>query len=178
MANAIGSIAVTVTGGADGTALVFDVSGFGTLRLPVSALSEAVTARAVLHGMEQRIRDAGAVPRADKDGNIIPAEEHARMKWERMSRLVEHYLTGTADWSIAPAGDTGPKGGILFKALCRMDTGKTPEQLREWLSARSKKEQAALRNDPKVRAIIAEIEAETVADSAVDTQGLLAQIGA
>lgn len=178
MANAIGSIAVTQNGPDHAATLVFTVSGFGTLALPMSALSTAVATKAMLHGLEQRIRDAGAVPRADKDGNIIPAEEHARMKWERMSRLVEHYLTGTADWSIAPAGDTGPKGGILFKALCRMDTGKTPEQLREWLSARSKKEQAALRNDPKVRAIIAEIEAETVADSAVDTGSLLAQIGA
>lgn len=145
----------------------------GTLVFDTTLASPECAAIAVMHGWKQRIADAAAIARDTKTGaSATPEEKH-----EAMRALIEHYESGTTEWSrVASAG---PKGGILFKALCRMYADQTPKQVREFLDGISKREQAALRAVPNVKAVIEAIEAEDVeAGPKVDTAALLAKLGA
>lgn len=154
--------------------LVFEVIGAGTARFNVGKASVQCRSYAEQHGWIQRISDSAAMSRTDDEGNIIPKADIAKAKLSAMTRLIQHYESGTSDWSRVAEG--GPRGGVLFRALCRMYPEKSAEQVATWLAARSKKEQAALRLSPAVAKIIREMEAETVKDSSVDAEALLAQL--
>lgn len=152
--------------------VIFRVKGAGDLTFNFRKVHTDLRLTAEGHGWIQRISDAAAISRDAETGTAAtPAEKLAAME-----RLVEHYESGTAEWSRV--AEAGPRGGILFKALCRMFAGqKSAEEVRTWLDARTKVEQAALRASEKVRKIIAEIEAEAVtAAPKVDTEALLANL--
>jgi hypothetical protein len=67
----------------------------------------------------------------------------------------------------------------LFRALCILYTTKTPEAIREFLSKKSKVEQAALRATPKIKAIIDDLklaDAENGDDDGLDTDAMLDEL--
>lgn len=150
--------------------ITFHVRGAGAITLDMDRLSADVVQRAAIHGMIQRISDAAAISRDEETGLPATPEE----KLEAMSRLVAHYESGTSEWSRV--AEAGPKGGVLFKALCEMFPDRDAKSIREWLDELSKKEQTALRADPKVKAIIDRMQAEVGKSASVDTSALLAQI--
>lgn len=144
-----------------------------------SAAGESITIRmndlpddtfryAAVHGITQKLVDKAAMSRDPDTGKAATVEE----KWAAVAAEAKRLLAG-GPWNLAR--EAGPKGGILFAALCRMygDT-KTPEAIREWLDGKTKAEQAALRTNPKVRSHIDAIEAERGRD--VDTDGLLDEL--
>lgn len=155
--------------------IMFNVKGLGTIALDMTRLHPAIMQKAAIHGLIQRISDAAAMSRTDDEGRIIPEATLNEAKFEAMSALVNHYATGTSEWSRV--SEAGPRGGILFKALCRMYPERKPDEIREWLDGQSKANQAALRASEKVRAAITAIEAEMVtASPKVDTDALLADL--
>jgi len=63
------------------------------------------------------------------------------------------------EWNKRREG--GPSGGILKRALVELYAGrKTEEQIVEFLNAKSDKEKAALRKNPKVAEIIERLRVE------------------
>lgn len=94
---------------ADVGEIVFEVKGAGKLTMHMGRLSEAVKARAAIHGMVQRVSDAAAIARDTETGAAAtPAEKYAAMK-----ALVEHYESGTSEWARKGTGEgraqsTGP----------------------------------------------------------------------
>lgn len=84
--------------------IVFSVKDAGSITLNLSAVSEAIKARACLHGLNQRIIDAAAKSRDPSTG--MPAAPQAKL--EAMKRLVDHYASGTEDWSPAREASSGP----------------------------------------------------------------------
>jgi hypothetical protein len=153
--------------------IIFNVLGAGKTMLETGRLSRQNLYRAAIHGMIQRISDAAAISRDPETGKpATPAEKLAAM-----SALVEHYHSGTSEWSRVGVGG-GPKGGFLFEALVRMYPAKTAEDIRTWLDGQSKSAQAALRANPKVAAIISTIRDERLVGTDVDTEALLAEIAA
>lgn len=163
----------------DFSSVRFDVKGMSTLTLDMGKLHADIVRRAACVGMAQvRIVDAAAVSRTDKSGKLRTEAEMIALKHERMSALIEHYETGTADWSRVKA--TGERGGYLFEALCEMYEGKqTPAQIREFLDNLSGKEEAALREDDEVAPIIAKIKAaKSEGKPKVDTKSILDKLQA
>ena len=71
----------------------------------------------------------------------------------------------------------GGSGGLLFKALCRMYSNKSPEQITAFLAGKTDADKTALRKNPKIAAIIEEIRAETGKSANIDTDELLAELG-
>lgn len=155
--------------------LVFNVLGAGVVKFHPEKANPVCRAKAERHGWFQRIADAAAMSRTDEDGKIIPPAELAKAKFDAISRLITHYETGTAEWSRVAAA-TGPKGGLLFKALCRMFQAKTADEVRAWMKAKTRDELAALRVEPKVKAIIDAIEAESVNVEGIDTEAMLGEL--
>lgn len=154
-----------------GNVITFHVLGVGDITFDTALVHTAVAERAAVHGFIQRISDAAAISRDPKTGkSATPDEKH-----DAMLELVNHYQSGSPEWSRV--GQAGPRGGILFRALVRIYDGKqSPEQIRTFLDGINKTEQAALRAEPSIAAVIREIEADDASQSKVDTDALLAQL--
>ena len=150
----------------------FHVKGAGFVDFDTTKVHVDVAVRAAQHGFIQRISDAAAISRDPETGRPATAEE----KMAKMAALIAHYETGTAEWSRVQAG--GPKGGLLFDALCRLyGHQKAPSDIRTWLDGLSDKEQAALREDATIAPVIAAIKAERAKDQPkMDTASLLADL--
>lgn len=147
----------------------FVVKDAGELTLDLSRVHPDNMQHAAIHGFIQRISDGAAIGRDPKTGRPATPEE----KLEAMARLVEHYESGTAEWSRVQAA--GPRGGLLFEALVRMYPDKDAATIRAYLDGLTDKQQAALREDDEVAPVIAAIKAERAKDAPkMDTKGLLA----
>ena len=132
----------------------------GTQRaLNVGDLPNEVLVMAVLHGLKQKLVDAAAISRNPDTGKSATLAE----KRAAVEAVLERLLGGM--WN-APRGEGGTgSGGLLYRALVRMYDGKkSAEDIREYLDGKSKAEQAALRKNPRVAAIIDELRAEAAGD--------------
>lgn len=150
--------------------IVFRVKGAGYVPFDLRKVHPNNAQHAAMHGFIQRISDAAAMSRDTKTGEAAsPAD-----KLEAMRRLVAHYESGTPEWSRVR--EAGPKGGLLFDALCEVyGHKKAPTEIREWLDTLSDKEQAALREDDTIAPVIARIKAERAKDAPkMDTKAILA----
>lgn len=149
-------------------AIAFVVAGVGEVVVDLSAISSEVRDRALYHGLIQRVSDAAAISRDPETGkSASPADKLAAMK-----ELVDHYNSGSPDWSRRRAGGTGGgREGLLFTALVRLYPGKSAELIREFLKGKSRAEQSALSSSAKVRPIIDSIRAE--AGRGIDGDALL-----
>lgn len=143
-----------ITHQASNKGISFDVVGVGIIDLDFSKVDEANKNRAMIHGFIQRISDAAAISRDPETGESATAQD----KFDAMQRLVTHYESGTSEWSRRPVAGEGKSGGLLFKALCVMSAEtKSADEIREWMGTKTKAQLTALRNSPKVAAIIAEL---------------------
>lgn len=160
-----------VTGEAGGKVIVFKVKDAGELRLEMGKLHVAITERAMLHGLVQRVSDAAAISRDTQTG--LAATPQA--KFEAMSELVEHYVSGTAEWQLrAKTGGRGTDaGGLLVKALMMVPgyAVKGEEKLREWVSGLGAKQKAALLAHGEIKEAADLIRLD--AAEGVDVEGLL-----
>lgn len=81
--------------------ITWRVVGEEPLTLDLAALSDGVKARAMIHGLVQRVGDRAAISRDPETGRpATPADKRARM-----AGLVEHLMAG-GDWEMGRA-----KGG-------------------------------------------------------------------
>lgn len=105
----------------DYSTIAFSVVGNGQMVLDLNKCHPDIVRRAAAVGMAQvRIVDAAAIGTVDKDGNAIPPAERNRMKAENMRKLIDHYHTGTDQWSLTrSATPRGDSEEILWAALVR-----------------------------------------------------------
>lgn len=155
-----------------GNRVLFHVRGYADpLILEMGKVAESIQKRAALVGMAQvRIVDAAAVERKDRDGNIRTEQEMLQIKYDRMSALIEHYHTGTEEWTVKASGSAGPSKGITVEAISRM-RGITYDEAATLVVNHAKgkhggdmpKALAFLRKDPRLMKVINEIRAERAA---------------
>lgn len=125
----------------------FFVPGFASIIVEADALSEAVQKRGLLHGLSQKIGDAGALP-----AGATLAEKYAALR-----AMADRLIAG--EW-LKARGEGETSTGLLREALARMFPGRDIEA---FLAGKSKEQKAALRNTAKLAAIIAQIRAERAA---------------
>ena len=140
------------------------------LEVRVADLQPAIIAQAVVHGLKQKLVDAAAISRNPDTGRAATVDDKFRAVREVYDRLT---LEGA--WNKTRGTGTGA-GGLLFRALCRIYSAKTPEQIREFLDGKTDAEQAALRKNPRVAAVIEEIRAESAKDDGTDTDAILSEL--
>jgi len=161
--------------GCDGAAVELTFAdGSEPILITTGGLSNALLFRAAAHGLKQKLVDAAAISRDPNTGRSASVEAKAAAVREVYERLL------AGEWNKRREGSgAGGSGGLLFAALCRMYDGqKTPEQIQGFLAGKSDAEQAALRKNPKVAAIIELIRAErTKGASGVDSDELLQELG-
>lgn len=163
--------------------VTFMVKGMDSIVLHMDRLHPDIIKRAALVGMAQtRIVDAAAVGVTDDEGNVIPADERIALKHARMSALVEHYETGTAEWSRVSQGGGGAKS-ITIEAIARVKqcAYADAEAMVDRLAAvRFQSDRRAalsyLRESADVQKAIMDIRAERMPKAKVDADEILAQM--
>lgn len=136
----------------------------GDFVVELAKLSPEILKHAALHGLKQKIVDAAA----------MGAGATITDKYEAMQEVVERLTSAEATWNKGNIGaGGGAKGGLLFKALCRMYPDKDPETVRNYHNGLDKSQQAALRKNAKIAGIIEEIKAESVNTKGIDSDELL-----
>jgi P pilus assembly chaperone PapD len=166
----------------DNGELTFTVANAGEFVVSLSALSEDVRARAMVHGIVQKISDAAAIAKADLP---VDPTDAAKTKLEAMQSVATRLLEG--DWSKRAGEGAGPVAGIIFRAFAEWATAKataakktiTEAELRAVYDAKDRAGQLALRNVPEIAAIIERMKSErgATAAKAVDSAALLGELG-
>lgn len=172
---------ISITANDDATALVFAVANAGEFTVDLSALSDEIRNRAMVHGIAQKVSDAAAIAKSELTGD---AATDAATKFNAMKSVADRLADG--EWSARRGDGTGPVAGVIYRAfeewvMAEAKKAKKPidaETIRALYDAKSRADQLALRNVPEIATIIERIKAERGAKSApVDTAGLLAELG-
>lgn len=140
------------------------------IELDVASLDEDIQKLAMLHGLNQKIRDAAA----KAEGSSI-AE-----KYDACYTVYDNLLNG--DWSSRKGGGEPTSGGILFRALVERKRRKNPDgdvvqfraQVKDFLVGKSKAQQAELRKVREISEIILDLQAEKVSN--IDAEALLGEL--
>lgn len=141
------------------------------LTLTGADLSPEIRTQAMLHGLKQKLVDAAAISRNPETGRSATVEDKFRAVREVYTRLL------SGEWNKTREGGSGSGGGLLLAALVKLYAGRKDEAtIKAYLSGLDEKQQAALRADPRIAPIIAEIKAARDAKraSSVDVGELLA----
>lgn len=116
------------------------------------------------HGAEQKLGDeiAGLT---DTEDCVLAVDE-----------LIDRLYNG--EWSVKREANGMAGTSVLVRALVE-HTGKTVEQIKQFLNGKSQAEKVALRNNPKIKPIVERIEAEKASKKAnVDTDAMLGELEA
>ena len=115
------------------------------------------------HGAEQKLGDEIAGLN-DVEDCVLAVDE-----------LIDRLYNG--EWGAKREANGMAGTSILVRALVE-HTGKTVEQIKQFLSGKSQAEKVALRNNPKIKPIVQRIEDEKAAKKTnVDTDALLGELG-
>lgn len=133
--------------------------GTRTTTFNLAEVPEELRIYLTLHGLAAKL----------SDGAALPAGATVAEKWDGIDGVWET-LTVSRTWNQVREGGTG----LLLSALIELYPAKSPESLREWLSAKTPKEKASLEVMPKISAIISRLRREKSAD--VDADELLAAL--
>lgn len=150
--------------------LLFEVKGEGRLELYLSDVSDQVRRYATLHGLKQRICDVAALGFNEEESRFAtPAEKFAAMR-----ALVEHYASGSPDWSVR--GPPAPRQSLLVRCLIAAFPGKSEASIEAYVKGLSAKQKRALLASEAL-ASHRERLAPKPADAEAQAAGLLAQLG-
>ena len=95
--------------------LTFAFAGVGQFVFDPDKVSAENRARAMMHGFEQRIRDAAALS-VDRDtGRSATAQE----KHDAARRIADHLMSGSTDWNLRAAASPGVDAGLTIQAMMR-----------------------------------------------------------
>lgn len=141
-----------------------------------NTLSEEIRNQALLHGLKQKLVDAAAISRNLDTGASASVDD----KYNAVKKIADRLTSPGAKWNEgrAAGSDPSPTAGvnnILLRALMKM-TGRDMEYVKAYLGNKTKEQRAALRKNPRVVQIMAELSAATVVNG-VNTDDLLEELG-
>lgn len=125
-------------------------------------IPDALLNKFAAHGAEQKLGDeiAGLT---DVEDCVLAVDE-----------LIDRLYNG--EWSVKREASGMAGTSVLVRALVEY-TGKTVEQIKQFLSGKSQAEKVALRNNPKIKPIVERIETEKAGKKAnVDTDTMLGEL--
>lgn len=141
----------------DGATLRLAFDNGEVIELFSGALSPEIRAAALMHGLKQKLVDAAAISRNPDTGRSATTAD----KYNAVRDVYERLLAG--EWNKTREGGAGSGGGLLLRALVRLNPAKDPAKLRDYVAGKSAEEQSALRKHGPIAAMIAQIKAEDAA---------------
>lgn len=137
-------------------------------------LSGQIARDAMIHGIKQKLVDAAAIARDTTTGMSATMADKYNAVMEVYNRITSVDAPSWNKVREAGAGGTGGGNGILLRALMQL-TGKPKDEIEAFLDEKTKEQKVALRSNPKVAAIIAELQ-RAKATSGIDTEELLGEL--
>ena len=157
--------------------LKFAFTGVGDFTFDPDKVSAENRARAMVHGFEQRVRDAAALS-VDRDTGKSAT---AQAKFDAAKRIADHLMSGATEWNLKPAATGGLDAGLVIMAIMRVFRKSLDEAETVIATTMSKKgieRTAALKlwaNSKQVAAAMLEIKTERLATTE-DADDLLDEI--
>lgn len=157
--------------------LKFAFTGVGDFTFDPDKVSAENRARAMIHGFEQRVRDAAALS-VDRDTGKSAT---AQAKFDAAKRIADHLMSGATEWNIKPAATGGLDAGLVIMAIMRVFKKTLDEAETVIATTMSKKgieRAAALKlwaNSKQVAAAMLEIKTERL-NTTEDADDLLDEI--
>ena len=168
-----------------GNVLTLMVGRAGAISLNLDTLSPAISRRAMVHGLVQKISDAAAIP---KDELPFGDAAIAAVKLAAMQKVADRLAAATSgdEWNAKSGDGSGAVAGVIFRAYAefiktmaakREKPVPSDDDIRAAYDAKSRADQLALRNIPEIATIIVRMKAEAGKSVAVDGDALLADLG-
>lgn len=156
----------------DNNSLTINFSDKRSLTILVVDLDIAIQRQAMIHGLKQKLVDAGAISRDPITGGTASIED----KYNAIKEVFDRITGDNPQWNKNRETGTGgsASGGLLLRALIRLYPAKTPDSLKTYVDSKTKSEQAALRANPKIAAIIDTLRAEKTGN--IDSDDMLAEL--
>ena len=157
--------------------LKFAFTGVGEFTFDPDKVSAENRARAMVHGFEQRVRDAAALS-ADRDTGKSASPT---AKFDAAKRIADHLMSGATEWNLKPAATGGLDAGLVIMAIMRVFKKTLDEAETVVTTTMSKKgieRTAALKlwaNSKQVAAAMLEIKTERL-NTTEDADDLLDEI--
>lgn len=148
--------------------LVTVVAGSKKVVVDSSALPESIRIQAMVHGLKQKIGDAGAVEADEKTGKVDEAT-----KIQRVFDMAERLNRGV--WSERAAAGTS-EDMVLFRALVLAYPDKSGEQLTRYMEGLNVAQKRVLVNQVEnnpIKVYIDKVRAELASSAPVDAENLL-----
>lgn len=158
----------------EGNTLTLSFANGEQLVVNAAQLSDEIRNAAMLHGLKQKLCDAAAISRNPETGRSATIDDKFAAVREVFDRIT---AAEGATWNkTRESGGSGNAGGLLFRALCSIYEGKrTPAQITEFLAKLNEADKAALRKQPRVKAVIDSLRPASENDPAAS---LLDELGA
>lgn len=138
-------------------------------------LRQDIRDMAMIAGLKAKLIDAAAMSRNPENGASASVDD----KFNAVKKVADRLMSEDGQWnegrSAAGEGATSGANNILLRAMMRM-TGHDEAYVRAFLENKTKEERAALRKNPRVAAIIVELQSATVVGG-INTDALLGELG-
>jgi len=164
-------LATAVAATIAGPILTLTFSNGMALTVDANALTPDIQQQAMMHGLKQKLIDAAAIARDPETGRTATIDDKYNAVFEVYNRIT---LPEGSTWNKSRTNgeSTGNKGGLLARAMMRI-TSKSRAEITAFLDAKTKEEIAALRKNPRIAEVIAQLQVETANTSGVDSDALL-----
>lgn len=171
MASAPKKTATAVAAAINGSLLTLTFSNGEALTVNASTLSDGIREAAIMHGLKQKLVDAAAIGRDPDTGRTATIDDKfaaVREVFDRITGPAPTWNKVRVDGESTAAG----KGGLLVRAMMRL-TSKSREFILDTLDKKTKEEVAALRKNPRIVEIIAQLQSEQANTNGIDSDALL-----
>jgi hypothetical protein len=141
-----------------------------------NSLNDDIRNMAILHGLKQKLVDAAAISRNLDTGMSASVDD----KYNAVKKIADRLTSPDGKWNEGRSASSEDKptagvNNILVRALMKMKEADE-SYIRGWLGEKTKEQRAALRRNPRVVQIMAELQAATVVNG-VNTDELLNELG-
>jgi hypothetical protein len=141
-----------------------------------NSLNADIRNMAILHGLKQKLVDAAAISRNLDTGMSASVDD----KYNAVKKIADRLTSPDGKWNEGRSASSEDKptagvNNILVRALMKMKEADE-SYIRGWLGEKTKEQRAALRRNPRVVQIMAELQAATVVNG-VNTDELLNELG-
>ena len=154
------------------TTLTITFSDGRDMAIDITKLDPKIQHQAMLHGLKQKLVDAAAIARSLETGRSASLDD----KYLAVREVFDRLTGPSPTWNKERAANVvGTGQNILVHALMKM-TGKDKTYVDDFLASKTKEERLAMKSNPKVLAIIAELQAAR-GTGGVDTDALLGELG-
>lgn len=155
--------------------LTLNFSNGKEIVVDANSINDDIRNMAILHGLKQKLVDAAAISRNLETGASASVDD----KYLAVKKIADRLTAPDGKWNEGRvAGEPATSASvnsILIRAVMKM-AGHSEAYTKDWLANKTKEQRAALRKNPRVVQIIAELSAATVVNG-VNTDELLNELG-